>query len=145
MKLLGLLLIITTGLGLGLIYTRRLRQRVDELCRIERLLDVLHDRLLYSAQPLATLWHSLAREDVFARYFLVREVEKLLCKGESFYTSFSRAIAEMADGGHLIPAAAVLLTELGGALGHSGLDQQARLIRQCAERLKKERQMAYQF
>lgn len=130
------------GIGLGLSYTRRLRRQVDDLCRIERLLDVLCDRLLYSAQPLATLWQSLAADKMLSEYPLVRDTAGELCKGVPFYTAFSRAVAALGDSGRLTSAAAALLTELGGALGHSGLEQQAQLIRHYAERLKKERQAA---
>ncbi len=142
MKLLGILLIVATGVGLGLLYTRRLRQQVDDLCRIERLLDVLCDRLLYSVQPLAALWQTLTQDAVLSDYPLVRDTAKELCKGVSFYTAFSRAVVTMADNGRLTPTAAALLTELGGALGRSGLEQQAQLIRHFAERLKSERQTA---
>lgn len=131
-----------SGIGLGLTYARRLRRRVDDLCRIERLLDVLCDRLLYSAQPLAVLWQSLAADAVLSAYPFVQDTANKLCKGTDFYTSFSCAVEKVASAGRLTPTAAALLTELGGTLGHSGLEQQAQLIRQCAERLKKERQAA---
>lgn len=132
----------STGIGLGLIYTGRLRRRADNLCRIERLLEALCDRLLYSAQPLTVLWQGLAADAVLSDYPLVGETAGGLCKGESFYTAFSRTVVAMADSGRLTPTAAALLTELGGALGRSGLEQQAQLIRHCAERLKSERQAA---
>ncbi len=125
-----------------MIYTRRLHQQVNELCRIERLLDALCDRLLYSAQPLAALWQTIAADETFSDYPLVRDTVAELCKGIPFYTAFSRTVTTMADNGRLTPAAAALLIELGGTLGHSGLEQQAELIRRCAERLKKERQTA---
>lgn len=130
------------GLGSGLIYAGRLRRRVDELCRIERLLDALCDRLLYSAQPLAALWQSFATDTVLSDYPLVQDTANELCKGANFYTAFSRAVETMFDNGRLPSAPAALLTELGGALGHSGLEQQAQLIRHCADRLKSERQAA---
>lgn len=127
---------------MGLSYTRRLRRQVDELCRVERLLDVLCDRLLYSAEPLAVLWQALAADKSLSDYSLVQDTANEICKGVSFYTAFARAVAVLVDSGRLTPASAALLTELGGALGHSGLEQQAQLIRHCAERLKKERQTA---
>ncbi len=127
---------------MGLTYARRLRRRVDELCRIERLLEALCDRLLYSAQPLAVLWQSFAADAVLFTYPLVQDTANELCKGVDFYTSFSCAIEKAATSGRLSPTQAALLTELGGSLGHSGLEQQAQLIRHCAERLKHERQAA---
>lgn len=133
------------GIGLGLTYARRLRRQVDELCRIERLLEALCDRLLYSAQPLAVLWQSFAADAVLSAYPLVQDTAAELCKGTDFYTSFSRAIEKAADAGVLTLTQAALLTELGGSLGHSGLEQQALLIRRCAERLKKERQAAQEL
>lgn len=142
MKYLGILLIVATGIGLGLIYAGRLRRRADDLCRIERLLEALCDRLLYSAQPLTALWQGLAADAVLSDYPLVRETSGELYKGASFYTAFSRAVVTMADSGRLTPAAATLLTELGSALGRSGLEQQVQLIRHCVERLKGERQAA---
>lgn len=142
MKYIGILLIIAAGLGLGLTCARRLRQRVNELCRIERLLEALCDRLLYSAQPLAALWQSFATDAVLCTYPLVQDTADELCKGVDFHTSFSRAIQKTVDAGRLMPAETALLMELGASLGHSGLDQQAQLIRYCAERLKSERQVA---
>lgn len=130
------------GIGLGLTCARRLRRRVDDLCRIERLLDVLCDRLVYSAQPLAVLWQTLAEDEWLSDYPLVQETAADLCKGFPFYISFSRAVEGLTDSGRLTPASAALLTELGGTLGHSGLDGQAGLIRRCGDRLKKERQAA---
>lgn len=130
------------GIGLGWTYARQLRRRVDQLCRIERLLEALCDRLVYSAQPLAVLWQSFATDVVLSDYPLVRETADELCKGVSFYTAFSCAVEKAVLAGRLTPTQAALLTELGGLLGHSGLDQQAQLIRHCAERLKCERQAA---
>lgn len=130
------------GIGLGLTYARRLRRRVDGLCRIERLLEALCDRLVYSAQPLAVLWQSFATDVVLSDCPLVQDTADELCKGTDFYTSFSRAVEKAALAGQLTPTQAALLTELGGLLGHGGLDQQAQLIRHCVERLKRERQAA---
>ena len=127
---------------MGLTYARRLRRRVDELCRIERLLEALCDRLLYSAQPLAVLFQSFATDAVLSDYPLVQDSVNELCKGADFYTSFSRAVEKATVAGQLTPTQAALLTELGGSLGHSGLEQQAQLIRHCAERLKCERRAA---
>lgn len=120
-------------------HARRLRRRVDDLCRIERLLDALCDRLLYSAQPLAVLWQTLASDEVLSDHPLVQDTAEGLCKGEHFYTAFSRAVDKASAQGALTAPEAALLTELGGTLGRSGLDQQVQLIRRCAERLKKER------
>lgn len=142
MKLLGILLIIAAGLGAGLTYAHRLRWRVDELCRIERLLDVLCDRLIYSAQPLAAVWRSLAEDAAVSACPLVGDTVAQLCKGENIYTAFSHAVEKSVAFGRLTPTEAALLTELGGSLGHSGLEQQAQLIRRCAERLKGHRQEA---
>ncbi len=130
------------GIGLGWTYARRLRCRVDELCHIERLLEALCDRLLYSAQPLAALWQSFATDVVLSGYPLVQDTAWNLCKGVDFYTSFSRAVDIAARAGRLTPTEAALLTELGSSLGRSGLEQQAQLIRHCVERLEKERQTA---
>jgi stage III sporulation protein AB len=105
-------------------------------------LEALCDRLLYSAQPLAALWQSFATDAVLSDYPLVQDTASELCKGIDFYASFSRAVEKAAVVGQLTPTQAALLTELGGSLGHSGLEQQAHLIRHCAERLKRERQTA---
>ena len=145
MKLLGILLIIAAGLGAGLTYAHRLRWRVNELCRIERLLDVLCDRLLYSAQPLAAVWRSLAEDAAASACPLVTDTVAELCKGDDVYTAFSRAVEKSAVCGRLIPSEATLLTELGASLGRSGLDQQVQLIRRCAERLKSHRQAAQEL
>ncbi len=110
------------------------------MCRVERLLDALCDRLLYSAQPLAALWQSFATDAVLSDYPLVQDTADELRKGVDFYTAFSRAVVMMSESGRLTSVSSALLTELGGTLGHSGLEQQAQLIRHCAERLKKERQ-----
>ena len=142
MKYIGVLLIVATGLGFGMIYTRRLRSRANYLWRVERLLEAMGDRLLYSAQPLTTLWQSLAADTVLSAYPLVQDTANELCKGKDFYTAFSRAIGIAEADGRLNPTEAGLLTELGGALGRSGLDQQAELIRHCAERLGQERHTA---
>lgn len=130
---------------MGWTYARRLRRQVDELGRIERLLEALCDRLLYSAQPLAALWQSFASDVVLSEYPLVQDTANELCKGVDFYTSFSRAVDTAAISGRLSPAQTALLTELGGSLGHSGLEQQAQLIRHCVERLEKERQTAQEL
>lgn len=130
------------GSGFGLTYAGRLRRRVDGLCRIERLLDALCDRLLYSAQSLAALWQAIAADEVLSDYPLVQDAADELCKGKPFYTAFSRAVDKASAQGQLTATETALLTELGGALGRSGLEQQAQLIRQCAERLEKERQTA---
>ena len=140
MKWIGVLLIVMAGLGFGVSAARRLRRQVDEMCRIERLLDAMCDRLIYSAQPLSALWQTLAAVETLSDSPLVLKTADGICKGDSFYTSFSRAVAELCDDGRLTPTSCTLLAELGATLGHSGLEQQAQLIRHCAERLKKERQ-----
>lgn len=106
------------------------------------MLDALCDRLLYSSQPLAALWQSFSTDAVLSGYPLVQDTADELRKGVDFYTAFSRAIENAENAGLLTLSESALLTELGGALGRSGLEQQAQLIRHCAERLKCERQAA---
>lgn len=103
---------------------------------------MLCDRLAYSAQPLAVLWQTLATDLSVSTYSLVKDTAKELCKGVPFYMAFSRAVDTLTDSGRLTSTAAMLLKELGGVLGHSGLNEQVQLIRHCAERLKKERKAA---
>ena len=142
MKYLGALLIVAAGLGFGMMYTRRLRSRVDYLCRVERLLEALSERLLYSAQPLTALWQSLSEDSVLSAYPLVQDAANEMCKGNDFYTSFACAVSAAGATGHLTAVEMALLTDLGGSLGRSGLGEQAELIRCCAERLGRERAMA---
>ncbi len=139
MKFCGILLIVVTGLGMGLLYARRLRSRVVYLSRVERLLEALSDRLLYFAQPLSALWQSMAKDAVLVDYPLVQDTASALCKGENFYTAFSFAVDKAVKQGHLLPLEAALLTELGGSLGHSGLASQGECIHQCLVRLEQER------
>lgn len=122
--------------------THRLRSRVDYLSRVERLLEALCERLTYSAQPLTALWRSLSEDTVLSAYPLVKDTANSICKGNDFYTSFERAIQAAERTGHLAPAEAALLADLGGSLGHSGLAEQAQLIHLCIERLGYERQTA---
>ncbi len=117
---------------------------MDYLCRVERLLETVCDRLLYSAQPLTSLWQSLAVDAVFSAYPLVQNTASEIGKGEDFYTSFSRAVERDKVAGWLTPVEAALLTELSGSPGRSSLAQQVELIRHCAERVGKERQIAQQ-
>lgn len=142
MKYIGVLLIVAAGLGFGMTVTHRLRSRVDYLCRVERLLETLCERLVYFAQPLTALWQSLSEDTALSAYPLVQETANEMCKGNDFYTSFSAAIKVAGDAGRLTPKEMALLTDLGGSLGRSGLAEQAELIRHCVERLGRERQTA---
>lgn len=145
MKYIGVLLMVAAGLGLGMACARRLRVRVYYLDCVERLLEALRDRLQYAVQPLPELWQGIAADVVLSDYPLVREVACELCKGNNFYTSFSRAVQAAARDGQLSAAQAAVLTELGGALGRSSVEQQAQRIVRCVERLEKERQAACQI
>lgn len=115
---------------------------MEYLCRVERLLETLCERLVYSAQPLADLWLSLSEDAVLSAYPLVVDTARVICKGENFYTSFSCAVEAAESAGRLTPTEAALLTDLGGSLGRSGLAEQEELIRRCVERLGREREIA---
>ncbi len=115
------------------------------LSRVERLLEALSERLLYFVQPLSALWQTLAADTVLCDYPLVQDTASALCKGDCFYTAFSAAVDKAVKEGLLLPPEAALLTELGGSLGHSGLEEQGVCIRQCLRRLEKERLSAQEL
>lgn len=79
---------------------------------------------------------------MLSAYPLVQDTAGEICKGKDFYTSFLHAVEAAGCAGRLMPSEMALLADLGGSLGHSGLAEQAELIRRCVERLGYERQTA---
>ncbi len=142
MKWFGALLIATAGLGLGLLWAHRLYRRVEWLGGVIALLEVLEDRLSFSAAPLPLLWNALLLNKHTAALPLVHQVAVGVEQGLSFETALLQAIEEAAAQGWLLVSEREVLVLLASSLGRSGLTQQLQHIRRCRVSVEQARQAA---
>ncbi len=106
------------------------------------MLDVLADRVRFSAAPLVVLWEGLAQEENTARLPLVSEVADGLRRELSFEESVLSAMESQAVQGFLLLPEREALRLFAASSGRSGLAQQCEQIRRCRETLERVREAA---
>lgn len=145
MKGIGAILVLITGLCLGLMARRTLARRITALTTLERLLQRLAEQIRYTACPIGDVLRTLSETSEFAEYALLHDtVERLSGDGE-FRVAWQEAVEQQRRSLSLSERETVLLRNFADGLGTADVagevrhcEQYACRIRECIEERKAE-------
>ena len=135
MKTAGLLLIVVTGLLLGLTAAGGLRRRVTVLGQLSRFMTRLADQIRYTAAPVEELLEAAESSGEFGELPLLGRICSRIRNGERVLDAWEAAVEEDGRLSGLTRADRELLHGFGSQLGKTDVEGQIANCRQYGELL----------
>lgn len=117
MKMVGLLLIVFTGLGMGLAAAGGLRRRVSNLEQLGRLMGRMADQIRYTAAPVEELLESAERSGEFTGLPVLDRACAGIREGANIHDAWDRAVRDSGRDAGLTQGDQELLMGFGVGLG----------------------------
>lgn len=138
MKVIGLCLVVATGLLCGLFAALRLKQRVKTLTLGVELLAFLQSRINYTAAPLSALLCEAAAQERFAALLFLQQTALLLTQGQTVPQAWQNGVnsRERQDG--LTKEDITLLLHIGDDLGRTDTNGQTAHLTLCCQQMEQE-------